>query len=187
RIYTLLDRGGEGKVSVEAIPTQGNVIKVDGSLAFVLTEGDADPLLAQTLDSLTQDTVQALERAIGETQESRNGRRMLLAALWAGGATLVYLIVLWLLRHLGNFVTRRMVALAGETAGHIKVGGAEILHRERAIRVVATILRIGFWGFVLLVTYEWVGFVLGRFPFTRPWGEQLNTFLIDSVTGALSA
>ena len=51
RINTLLDRGGEGRVSVESIPTQGNVIKVDDSLAFVLTEGDADPLLAQTLES----------------------------------------------------------------------------------------------------------------------------------------
>jgi len=187
RIYTLLDRGGEGKVSVESIPTQGNVIKVDDSLAFVLTDGDADPLLAQTLESLTRDTVQALERAVGETRESRSGRRMLLAALWAGGATLIYLFVLWLLRRLGDVVTRRMVRLAGDTAGQITIGGAQILHRERTIRVVGQILRIGFWGFVLLVTYEWVGFVLGRFPFTRVWGEQLNSFLVDSITGALTA
>ncbi len=40
---------------------------------------------------------------------------------------------------------------------------------------------------MLLVTYEWVGFVLGRFPFTRPWSEQLNSFLIDNVSGGLSA
>ncbi len=187
RIYALLERGGEGKVSVESIPEQGNVIKVDGSLAFVLTRGDDDPLLAQSLDSLTQDTVQTLERAIAETHESRNGRLMLLAALWAGGATLVYMLVLWLLRRLGNVVTRRMVQLADATAGQITIGGAQILHRERTIHVVARILQIGFWGFVLLVTYEWVGFVLGRFPFTRPWSEQLNSFLLDNVSGGLSA
>ncbi len=186
RVYAALDRGGPGKVSVEDIP-QGKVIKVDGALAFVLTAGDVDPLLGQTLDSLTQDAAQALTRAIGETQEARSGRRMLANLLWAGGATIVYLLVLWLLRHLGDFVTRRMVALAEATAGQIKIGGAEILQRERTIRVVARALRVGFWGFVLLVTYEWIGFVLSRFPFTRPWGEQLNTFLIDTATGMLGA
>lgn len=47
-------------------------------------------------------------------------------------------------------------------------------------------LRVGFWGFALLLTYQWIGFVLGRFPFTRPWGEDLNTFLLDTVTGMLT-
>jgi small-conductance mechanosensitive channel len=53
--------------------------------------------------------------------------------------------------------------------------------------VVARFLRIGFWGFVLLLTYQWIGIVLNRFPFTRPWGEQLNGFLLDTVTGILTA
>ncbi len=186
RIDAALDRGGQGKVSVEDIP-QGKVIKVDGGLAFVLTDADVDPLLGQTLDSLAQDSAQALTRAIGETQEARSGRRMLANLLWAGGATIVYLLVLWLLRRLGDFVTRRMVLLAELKAGQIKIGGAQILHRERAIRGVARVLRTGFWVFVLLVTYEWIGFMLSRFPFTRPWGEQLNTFLVDTTTGMLRA
>ena len=185
RISTLLERG-EGKVSAEAIP-QGEAIKVDGALAFVLTEGDADPLLGQTLESLTQDAVRALEQAIAETREARSGRRMLSNALWAGGATVVYLFLLWLLRWIGNIVTRRMIELAGATAGQIRIGGAEILQRERTIRFVGRLLRIGFWALVLLVSYEWVGFVLGRFPFTRAWGEHLNAFLVATTAGIVSA
>jgi hypothetical protein len=90
RISALLERGGDGNVSVEDAP-QGKIVKIDGSLAFVLTPGDVDPLREQTLESLTRDTVRALEQAIGETHEARSGRLMLAAALWAFGATIVYL------------------------------------------------------------------------------------------------
>ena len=185
RVRTVLDRGGEGKVTVETIP-QGSFVKIDGSLAFAVTEGDADPLGEQTQESVTRDAVQALEQVIGETKEARSGRRMLIATAWAVGATVVYLVALWLLRWIGRIVTRRMVRLAHATADQFRVGGVEILQRRRAIRFVAHVLRIGFWGIALLVTYEWIGFVLGRFPFTRPWAEQLNAFLIDSVTSALT-
>ncbi len=187
RIYAVLDRGGDGKVSVEEALPQGNIVKIDGSLAFVLTPGDVDPLREQTLESLTRETVRALEQAIGETQEARSGRRMLQAALWALGATIVYLFLLWLLRGIGRVVTTRLLRLAGRRAGQLRIGGAVLLQRERTIAIVARLLQVGFWGFVLLLTYEWVGFVLGRFPFTRPWGEQLNTFLLDTVTGILTA
>ena len=112
---------------------------------------------------------------------------MLQAALWALGATIVYLFLLWLLRGIGRVVTTRLLRLAGRRAGQLRIGGAVLLQRERTIAIVARLLQVGFWGFVLLLTYEWVGFVLGRFPFTRPWGEQLNTFLLDTVTGILTA
>src|SRR4029077_2460976 len=107
--------------------------------------------------------------------------------IWASAATAVYLVVLWLLALIARIVTKRMLQLAGDTGGQVRIGGAELLHRERTIRAVAFLLRAGYWAFVLLVTYEWVGFLLGLFPYTRPWGEQLNAFLIETVTGALVA
>ena len=88
---------------------------------------------------------------------------------------------------IGRAVTSRMLRIAEDTAGHVRIGGAEILHRGRTIRGVRFLLRAGYWALVLLVTYEWVGFLLSLFPYTRPWGEQLNAFLIESVTGGLVA
>jgi hypothetical protein len=38
------------------------------------------------------------------------------------------------------------------------------------------------WLVVLLLTYEWLGFVLSRFPYTRPWGESLNNYLLEVAT-----
>ena len=92
---------------------------------------------------------------------------MVEAALWAGGATVIYLCMLWLVRMLGRAISRRMLLLASRTVGQIRVGGTEILHRGRAIRIVRRLLQAGFWAIVLLLTYEWLGFVLGRFPYTR--------------------
>jgi small-conductance mechanosensitive channel len=186
RINALLGRGGPGAVTVEPVP-QGSMVKVDGSLAFIVTEGDIDPLEEQTTESVARDAAKALEQAIAEMQEARSGERMIRSAIWAGGATLVYFLALWLLSRIARMVTARMVRLADDAAGQIRVGGAELLHRERTIRFVRFLLRVGYWAFVFLLTYQWIGFVLSQFPYTRVWGEELNTFLVDTVTDALSA
>ena len=47
RTTALLERGGEGRVTVDK-ESLGNVVKVDGGLAFIVAEGDADPLSGET-------------------------------------------------------------------------------------------------------------------------------------------
>ena len=184
RINGLLARHGAGKVTIEEVQ-QGSVVKIDRSFVFFVTEGDADPL--QGSESVARDAAKALEQAIDEYHEAHSGERLLRAGLWASVATAVYLVALWLLALIARVVTSRMLQLAGDTAGQVRIGGAELLHRERTLRAVRFLLRAGYWAFVLLVTYEWVGFLLGLFPYTRPWGEQLNEFLIETVTSALVA
>jgi small-conductance mechanosensitive channel len=36
---------------------------------------------------------------------------------------------------------------------------------------------------IAFLLFNWVGFVLSQFPFTRPWGEQLNNYLVALVKG----
>src|SRR4030095_4875313 len=104
---------------------------------------------------------------------------MFAAALWAVGATGIYLLLLWVLRRVGRAVTAYMLRVAESTAGQLKIGGSEVLQRERTLRVVRRLLQVGFWTLAFLLTYEWFGYVLSRFPYTRPWGEQLNSFLVN--------
>ena len=186
RIIGSLERGGEGKVSVESL-APGDAIKIDGRLAFVLTREDVDPLGGDSFGALVGDTVRVLEQTIGETREARSGRLMLAAALWAAGATVIYVFLLWVLGRVGSAVTRRTLRLAGTTAGHLRIGGTEILQRGRTLRVVRRLLQIGFWALVLLLTYQWLGFVLSRFPYTRPWGERLNAFLVGVIVDVLTS
>ncbi|MDD1709780.1 MAG: hypothetical protein LUQ37_02585, partial [Methanoregulaceae archaeon] len=152
RIDALLERGGDGKVTIESIP-QGAVVKIDGALAFVIANDDADPLAGETLESVAHAGAQALEKAIAETKEARDTQLIARAAAWAGGATLVYLVVLWVLRVVARAITRRLLQLA-DAKVHLKVGGTELVHRERTLRVVGWALRIGFWAIGLLITYQ---------------------------------
>jgi small-conductance mechanosensitive channel len=54
-------------------------------------------------------------------------------------------------------------------------------------RFVMRLLQVGFWTIALLLTYQWFGFVLTRFPYTRPWGEQLNGFFLSAIGDMLTA
>ena len=186
RIITTLERGGEGRVSVENAEL-GAVIKVDGRLAFFIANVDVEAVGADTLEGVTEAAVRALEQAIAATKEARDARSFTSAAIWAGGATVIYLCALWILRFVGRAVTGRMLRLAESTAGQLRIGGTEIVRSEGLLRFVNFALRVGFWAIALLLTYQWIGYILGRFPFTRPWGDGLNTFLVETVVDMLTA
>ncbi|MDH5245505.1 MAG: mechanosensitive ion channel family protein [Betaproteobacteria bacterium] len=181
RIVAALDRGGPSIVGVEKRPG-GAALSIDGRLALIIANEDLDQVGGELLDMAAADAKRALEQVIAETHEARSARLMLVAALWAGGATVVYLVLLWLLHWLGRILSRRVVSFASKTVDEVRIGGTEILRRDRALRVVRRLLQAGYWGAVLLLTYQWIGFVLGRFPYTRPWGEQLNAFLADTAS-----
>jgi small-conductance mechanosensitive channel len=52
------------------------------------------------------------------------------------------------------------------------------------VRHLVGILR---WLLVTIFSYEWLSFMLSRFPYTRPWGESLNGYLIGIVVDILQA
>jgi hypothetical protein len=165
---------------------RGVRVKIDDRLAFIIANEDVDPTGGETLEATTLATVRALEQAIAATKEARDARMMTRSAIWAAGATAIYLCALWILRFVGRVVTGRMLRLAESKAGHLRIGGTEIVRSEGLQRFVNFALRVGFWALVLLLTYQWIGYVLGRFPFTRPWGEGLNTFLVETVIDMLT-
>src|SRR5439155_23084523 len=185
RVLGLLERGGAGRITVDKIDV-GNVVKIDGGLAFIVADSDVEPLSGDTLTTVTDVAVEALTKVIAETKEVRDARLMLGNAAWAGAATLIFAVVLVILRFAGRAVSRRMLRIADAAAEKMKIGGTAVLNRHSVIRFARLVVRIAFYTFALLFTYEWLGFVLGRFPFTRAWGEHLNTFLRDTTFNLLS-
>ena len=90
--------------------------------------------------------------------------------------------LMWLLRK----ARRRIEAwLTGQTLAHadrLRVGGVEVVRREGLLRFEQWLLNLVFWGLALLLVYEWLSLSLAQFPFTRPWGEQLNDFLFGLLS-----
>jgi small-conductance mechanosensitive channel len=179
RILTLLGRGGPGTVETESIP-QGIVVKIDGALAFVMTPDDADALTGESVAHAADGAADALRRVLDETREGRDLRRLGVAALRAALATAMAGALVWGLLALRRRVAARILQTAARQADRLKLGGAEVVQRERVLSWVRWSLAILFWIVVLLIGYEWLGFVLSSFPYTRPWGEGLTRFLVTT-------
>lgn len=186
RIRMLLAAPGEHKITTERIP-QGILVKIDGNVAFAVTHEDVEGLGEVAEQALVADSVRALERVIAEMKEAHDARALLANAGWAAAATAIWLAVLWLLRRLVRGAGRRLMRYAEAKSDALRAAGAEIVPREGVIAVIRIGLRVFFWALALLFTYQWLGYVLSRFPYTRPWGEQFASFLIDTLGDMLSA
>ena len=186
RIRALLAAPGEHKVTTEQV-TQGVLVKIDGAIALAITHEDAEGLGEAAEVAKAADAARALERVIAEMKEAQDPRALLRNAGWAGGATVIWLAALWLLRRVVRGGGRRLLRYADAKGEALRAAGAEIVQRERVIAIIRGALRAVFWLLALLFTYEWLGYVLSRFPFTRPWGERFSSFLIDTLGDMLSA
>ena len=96
------------------------------------------------------------------------------------------LIVLVLVR-LRRAVSVRVARFAEVRARRIKVGGAAFMTGGSAGRIAARLLNAGHALAIFLVIYETIGFILREFPYTRPWGEQMDGYLVQLVVSAVNA
>ena len=186
RINRILEGGGPAKIAVHSIGL-GQTVTIDGSLAYTVLHGDVAAIGGETLDTVTHASTIALQRVIEETREFRDGRFMLLATVHALIATVLCALTLYALLRIGRVVMRKALRTAQAASKRLRVGGGALVDRRHAVQAVYYLLRAAGWALVLLVTYEWLSFVLGRFPYTRAWSEQLHGFLFDTFTGMLSA
>ena len=182
-IERVLAKGGGGKVTVEPAP-QGHIILLDGELVFVLTAPDVDLLKRETLAQATDIAVKELTLVVGETRESRNLSTMLRAGGLAGLATVILLLLLSMLHRLRGWVAARLLPMAEQKSAQLRVGGEVILRSEFVLGVVGRLLRFCYWLATLLLIYQWLGYVLACFPYTRAWGERLTQYLFD-LTGRI--
>jgi small-conductance mechanosensitive channel len=181
RIRALMERGGPGDVATRESPL-GIGVTVDGGFAFVVAPGDADGLSGETAEAAAARAADKLRHAIAETREMRSLHSMGRAAGLALGITLLWAGLLWGLAWTSRSAGVRLLSAAKARAERLKVGNVHLFEYERTLSLLRRLLTAVFWFLALLFTYGWIGRVLQLFPFTRPWGEQLDDFLVE--TGA---
>ena len=59
----------------------------------------------------------------------------------------------------------------------IALAGAELLRHDHIAAGIRFATLAVHWLAALALTYEWLSFSLSVFPFTRPWGEQLQGYM----------
>jgi small-conductance mechanosensitive channel len=186
RIHDQLELPGPHAVSVHADPL-GIEVRIDGATSFVVTHGDLDPGREETLEQAAQRTASALTLAIRESAESRSLETLTRALALAMAGTALYAALVWLAARARRTLVRQLVAVTDRHTAALQVGGLALLHRDRMTRVVRMVLTLVYRVLVLLMTVEWVSFVLRSFPFTRAWGESLNSFLLGLATPVATA
>ena len=173
-----LDAGGPGRVTTRTTP-EGELIFIDGVMTIVLHVNDVDPLRGDTLASLVERTVTALNLSIQETQEGRDTRSLLISLGWVLGATAVAGALLWVLGLMRDAALRLLERFLDTKTR--KLADAQVLRRGRVRQAVGHLDSVLSWGLGLLVAYGWLSFSMQQFPYTRPWGEGLLRFLVDVV------
>ena len=157
----------------------GILVQINGATSFIVTAEDVDRLEQEPIELAASRAADALRLAIRENNESGNIDAMLRAAGLAVAATLLLALATWALLRLRDWGRRRLLAASHHHARRLQLGGVQVLRRERMAAVVDGALTATFWLLVMLLVVEWLGYVLTRFPFTRPWGEVLNSYLLD--------
>ncbi|MCE1227628.1 MAG: hypothetical protein LWW87_14280 [Geobacteraceae bacterium] len=175
-LQRMLATSNSGKVTLQPIP-QGISVMLDGVLAFTMVPEDADPLKQESLEQAAKNAVAALELVVRETREARDLKLLMHATGFVLAATLAFLLLVWLLHRARKWLTFRLASLAHTHAERLSVGGESLMNRERLLQLVRRAVTLAYWALVLFLFYDWLGFTLGRFPYTRPWGERLTQYL----------
>jgi small-conductance mechanosensitive channel len=178
RIQAQLAAPGQHQVS-EKRDSIGMLVQIDGATTFIVTAADVDKLAQEPLQVAASRAADALRQAVRESDESRNLDAIVRAAGQSAAASAALAVLVWLLTRLRNGGRRRLLAATQRHVDRLQVGGVQVLRRERMAALVDGALTAIFWLVVVLMAIEWLGYVLTRFPFTRPWGELLNGYLFD--------
>jgi small-conductance mechanosensitive channel len=183
RIQQIVRNGGPLQVTTRSLP-DATAVLIDGKMVFRVLPGDIDQEAGDSAAAVATVAAQSLQLALDETREARDAGALLPAIGFALLATVLLVGLLWLLyrayhwaaRRAHAFFQRRFATLlpdwAGQVMGEAAVAGLFTL----PLKLVAVLL-------VVLFGYEWAGFVLERFPYTRPWGEALLDNLLQSLGG----
>jgi small-conductance mechanosensitive channel len=186
RVTNLLEGGAPAVVSLNDVP-QGTALLVDDQFAFIVTHEDALLTDGGGARQLAERVAEALRRVVAETRESRDSAFLVRAAIAAGIATVLFLCLVVLTRWVWRRVARALMELAQRHAERLTIGGGEVISRERAIATarqgVAVIATLA----LFLLAWEWLSYVLALFPYTRPWSEELRSFLGRAALGVLES
>ena len=167
---------------IEVSPFEGGVlVRVGPRAVFGLTSLDVDELSGESLDAVAQQTVTHLRQALAEAREARAPIALLRAALVALLALALTVGVLRVIAWAHDAVNGRLSAVAERTVARSQIADLGVLRASRLLELQQRLAATLFIGLGLVVSYVGVTFVLRQFPYTRPWGESMKTFLLLNV------
>ena len=177
-INEALDEADDLTVTVDPIQ-DSYLVLIGAKRAFIVAPKDIDALAYSSVQQAAEGAAEKLRQVVYETHEARSLDLILRSLALAALATLIYLALLWCLAYLRRKLLAKLPELMDRHTQALKVGRVQLIDSNFLYPLVSRFLLLLRWLVILLLTYEWLGFVLSRFPYTRPWGESLNNYLFE--------
>ena len=173
-----ISEGDFSEPTTTVFPPYGTVILINNSPVASITQLDLDPLGNKTYDQLVTETVSVFSQILAEIREERSTGAILRAigsSLLATAILALAIGVFVYLRRLYNrFLANRVETTSGVFTRFTKIN---ILKVRIFMRRVTNFINLVLLIFLL---FTWLAFVLKQFPYTRPWGEGLWTYVLDT-------
>ncbi|MHB2048562.1 mechanosensitive ion channel family protein [Pseudomonas sp. VEM90] len=161
------------------------LVLLGGRRAFIVTPLDA------AADSITageaaEQAAENLRLVVEETRQARSLRFLLTAIGYGAAATLVFFMLVKAAGYCRRKLLGLLPKLMGKHSERLKVGHTQLFDLQNLYYLIDRSLWLLYWLVVLLLCYQWLGFVLSRFPYTRAWGESLNIHLMELLNYLVS-
>jgi small-conductance mechanosensitive channel len=169
-------RRGERQVAVTARPTEvGTLIQLDGKWLFTVAPGDVNALTGETEEQLVARTCRNLEEAVEAVMEQRTISSLVRSIALSLLATVIFWVLVRSLVRVVRWAGGRIERGVDARIKKLKLPPTALVNQigvllRAALRVVAIVVGIA-------LANLWVTFVLKRFPYTYPWGDQLDDYL----------
>jgi small-conductance mechanosensitive channel len=183
RIKIAMDKGGDDRISIRPTPEGGRFVELNGLAVFQIRPSDLDPLTGESVDEAIKNAAENLKTAVREAREQKNTPVMLKGiGLFILASLFFYLIC--------RFIYWGEKEIIGRLQSWLSLYGAKLavaIRPQQAINALIFLVRLAKWALVMMASYEWATFSLRRFPYSRPWGDKLHSYLMETIQGLLSA
>ena len=180
RLGTLPDVAREWNIAAKEAslgPYTGVIISVNDQLAFAILTTDVDVDSNETMQAAVEHATTQLRVALEARAQQHSFSHLAKAIGLSLVATLILLFGLWLVVR----AARRVKGQLEETAStHVQKAGSGGFDLQPWLNSLSRFLAtLTAWALAAVLIYIWLTFVLLRFPYTQPWGQQLGAFLLS--------
>jgi small-conductance mechanosensitive channel len=186
----LVAQGISGPVESRAFDG-GVIITVASRAVFGLTTPDIDELAGETLESAGTEAAARLQIAVSEAVEAYSPSTLLGASALAVIGITTGLLILWAILRARERVALRLIDIAERKISETGLTDLVSLRASRVLEFQRGLVTAVALVLCLFVAYATLQFVLRRFPYTRPWGESMRGYMLQSAVdlfmGAVNA
>jgi small-conductance mechanosensitive channel len=182
----LVEEGVYGPVTMREVEGAAS-LDLAGQRIVAILPVDVDALAGETVGSTAAAAVTQLQHALDEVSELDRPWQLLGAIAQVLVVTVVFVGIIWSIWKTRIKLGERIGKAAHTKLQATQFGTDEFVRSSRIIELLKRVVGFVSWGVSLFVLYSWLTFTLRRFPYTRPWGESLRTFLVLELSAAAVA